>query len=182
MSYPSYEHWFASLSPEEQERTNELVSKLRALGAVRPEDWARSEISEDIPQFARFLILRKIWPDIIDRWRREPGVWIDRLIEIAERNPKERFADAGLALKRMRQSGVSAEDIASVTRMAAYEAVFDVLDTIDTGCDFDSPFEGPDWSLMEVRPDGELTGRLVGGLHEDILSMDPSRREGSPEG
>ena len=64
--------------------------------------------------------------------------------------------------------------------MVAYETAFGVLDLIDTGYDPDAPFDGPGWSLMEVNADGELSGRRVGGLHEDFLSMDPSGREGCP--
>ncbi len=178
MSYPTYEEWFASLSQDEQAAANALVSKLRALGANEPELWVRSEMSEDIPQFARFLVLRHIWPALIDSWGREPDRWIGQAIEMAERNPKGHFADAGLALKRMRACGVSAEDIASVARMASYETAFGVLDLIDTP---DAPSDAPAWRLMEADRDGKLTGRHVAGLHEDILTMDPSGREGRPE-
>ena len=181
MSIQSYEKWFASLPAGDQERAEKLLSKLSALNAPRPEEWVHSEISEDIPQFARFLVLRKIWPDLIDSWSRAPDSWIGNLIEKAGGDPSGSFADAGFALKRMVQSGVPAEDIASVARMAAYETAFGILETIDAGCDFGAPFEGPDWTLMEVSPNGELTGRQIGGLHEDILSMDPAGREGRPQ-
>jgi hypothetical protein len=31
---------------------------------------------------------------------------------------------------------------------------------------------------METTPMGELTGRSLQGLHEDLLSMDPSGQDG----
>jgi hypothetical protein len=35
--------------------------RLQSLGCPEAEGWARSEISEEIPQTARFLILRHLW-------------------------------------------------------------------------------------------------------------------------
>jgi hypothetical protein len=178
--YPTYDEWFATLSTDQQSKANELVSTLRALGADCPEDWARSEVSEDIPQLARFLVLRRIWPDLIDSWRREPDRWIRQSVEAAGRNPKGHFADAGAALRRMTESGVSTADIASVARMVAYETAFGVVDIIDEGHEPDAPSTAPRWALMEFGADGRMTGRDVCSLHEDILSMDPSGREGQP--
>jgi hypothetical protein len=43
-----------------------LTRRMAALGATRPESWARSGISEDFPQQARYLLLRPIWER---RWR-----------------------------------------------------------------------------------------------------------------
>jgi len=49
--------------------------------------------------------------------------------------------------------------------------------------DVDSPPEAPGWMLVEIKTaeDGEYesTGRHIGGLHESLLSADPSGREGS---
>jgi hypothetical protein len=43
-----------------------LTRRMAAPGATRPESWARSEISENFPQQARYLVLRRIWKR---RWR-----------------------------------------------------------------------------------------------------------------
>jgi len=179
MSYPTYEEWFASLSQEDRAKTGELISKLRDLGADRPELWARAEVSaEASPQLVRFLILRKFWPLLIDGWSRDPDSWMGRMIEAAERNPKGHFADAGLAMKRMKACGVSVADIVSVLRMASFEAAFGVLDLFDEGCDLDAPPDFPTWCIMEADPDGNLTGRHITSLHESLLTMDPSGRDG----
>ena len=42
----------------------ELTEIFRKLGAEDPEDWARSQIREGIPQLARFLFLREAWRSI----------------------------------------------------------------------------------------------------------------------
>jgi len=181
MNNPTYDRWFATLSAAQQAKASELVSIFRALNADDPESWAQSEISEDIPQLARFLALRRIWPEYIDSWTREPDRWVTQSVNGAGNDPQGDFADAGAALKRMTERGVSPADIAAVARMVAYETVFAVLDHIDEGYDPDAPEDAPGWLLMETRADGRTTGRHVRGLHESILTMDPSARDGQPE-
>jgi hypothetical protein len=46
-----------------------LTRRMAALGATRPESWARSEISENFPQQARYLVLRRIWEKALASWR-----------------------------------------------------------------------------------------------------------------
>ena len=41
-------------------------------------------------------------------------------------------------------------------------------------------YDGVDVALIETDGEGNLTDRQVGGLHESLLSMDPSGREGKP--
>ncbi len=176
--------WLASLDQETRLRAERMIEVMRTLGADDPEGWVGSEIRGNIPQLARFLVLRRLWPEVIDRYRNHPS-WIDDQILQSEADPTGYFADAGLALRRMRAAGVSEKDIASVARMVAYEAVFGVLDVIDEG--YDPELEEahptwalPGWELVEVPADERQTRRHVGGLHESILSMDPSGREGRP--
>jgi hypothetical protein len=177
MNNPEYDRWFATLSAAQQAKANELLSRFRALNADDPESWVQSEISEDIPQLARFLVLRRIWPEYIDSWTRDPVRWVTQSVSGAGEDPQ----DAGAALKRMMERGVSPADIASVARMVAYETVFAVLDHIDEGYDPDAPEDAPGWLLMETRTDGRTTGRHLRGLHESIFEMDPSGRDGQPE-
>lgn len=35
------------------------------------------------------------------------------------------------------------------------------------------------WSVMESGEDGRRTGRPLSGLHEDLLTMEPSGRDGA---
>ena len=58
--------------------------------------------------------------------------------------------------------------------------MFAVLSILDEGYDPDAPEDAPGWRLLEGEAESDqLTGRDVGGLHEDTLTLDPSRREGS---
>ena len=180
MAYPTYEEWFASLSSEKRQKTTDLVAQFRAAGCDDPEGWARSEVSENFAQFARFLVLQSLWWGQIDSWQRDQDRWISRTIDDAKRDPKGFFSDAGIALAHMKERGVLASDIAALARMVAYSTVFGTLNRIDEGQPLRIPPGSPGWCLMEVDADGRPTDRQVGGLHESILSMDPSGREGRP--
>jgi len=78
----------------------------------------------------------------------------------------------------MIDAGVSFEDIGAFARMVAYESVFNVLERIDTGYDHEVDEPAPHWELVELDEQCVPTGRSLGGLHEDILCLDPSGRDG----
>jgi hypothetical protein len=169
------ESWLASLNSTQRKKVEEMISCMTAWGAPDAEEWVRSEIEEDIPQMARFLVLRTLWREI-DSWRDSSSKWQSHIVSMAEENPSGFFADAGHAIKRMQEAGVAVEDIGSVARFVAFESIFSVLDRIDEGSDPEID-DGPGWVLAEVDTNGDGTGRIVGGLHEDILMLDPSGRE-----
>ena len=148
--------------------TSDLWEQFRAAGADDPEGWAMSEVSSNIPQLARFCFLRTLWPQQIDGWRTNTK-WIDHSIHAAERDPKGYFADAGLAMKRLLALGATREELASIARMVAYDTAFGVVHRIDERVDWDYNQEKgyPGWTLMEVVPDHQSTGRSVDALHED---------------
>jgi hypothetical protein len=171
--------WLESLDPATRSRAEKLIKLMGELGAPEPEEWVYSEITEDIPQLARFLVLRHLWRDLIDSLREDTS-WIQAMVEDAENDPAGPFADAGMALKRLMAAGADLKDIGTVARFVAYEAVFGTLTTIDEGYDPELDEDGPGWALVELDAEGNPTGRSVGGLHESLLSLDPSGREGRP--
>src|ERR671916_792874 len=135
------EHWLDSLDSETRAKARKMIARMEELGAEEPEAWAESEITEDIAQMARFLILRRLWSDL-DAWRNGPSTWVEREIAEAEKKPEGSFSEAGRALKRMVDAGVALEDIGNVAQMVAYEATFNALNLID-GCG-DPDEEGED--------------------------------------
>jgi hypothetical protein len=140
----------------------DLVRRMRDLGAPEPESWARSELAQDFAQQARFLFLRPIWPEAIDCWGTVDNI---------------RKCPAGA---RLLDAGASPVDLATMLRAVAYQTAFFMLDRTDAGGDLDAPEDAPGWVLMETRDaGGEPTGRHLAGLHESILWLDPSGREGS---
>jgi hypothetical protein len=145
-------------------RSYDLVERMRELGADDPEGWARSELEEDLPQEARWLVARRVWLDCINSWTADTVALIP-------------------AVQRAVDAGAAPSDVAQAMRVAAYEAAFGVLSLIDEGYDPGAPEDAPGWALVEVRFDGreesELSGRILDGLHEDVLGADPSGREGA---
>ncbi len=121
---------------------------------------------ENIPQEARALVLRTLWPQVIDNYL-----------------PRRHGMAEVPAAQRLLAAGADPQDLSTAMRAAAYAAVFSLLYRIDSMGDENSPPEAPGWMLVEVRQndDGEYesTGRHIGGLHESILSADPSGRDGS---
>jgi hypothetical protein len=142
----------------------DLSARMRELGAPDPEEWAESERREGIAQEARWLFLQAVWPEFIDRHTPETVLSYP-------------------SARRAVEAGASAEDVAQAMRAAACEAVLGVLFRVFEGCDLDAPADAPGWKLMEVRFDdedqGHLTGRDVVALHEDVMSLDPSGRDGA---
>jgi hypothetical protein len=140
---------------------DELTRRMTELGAPDPSGWARSEIEEDVPQQARYLFLRSIWPEIIDRYASEAY-----MREIP-------------AAVRLLETGASPPDLSTALRAAAYAAAFDVINRVDDGYDHSAPGGAPGWNLIEVDADYRPTRRDIRALHEDLLALDPSGREGS---
>ena len=140
---------------------DELTRRMTELGASDPAGWAHSEITQGIPQQARFLFLRSMWPDLIDPYRDEEAI---------RRIP---------AVARLLDAGASLIDVVTALRAVAYETACGVVERIDEGRDVDAPDDSPGWALVETDESSNLTGREIGGLHESLLSLDPSGNEGS---
>jgi hypothetical protein len=146
--------WLRQMPADDQQRAQKIVTALQELGCDEPRAWARTEISENIPQLARYRFLRSLWPEMIDSWR--SGI------------------DNIPAARRAIGSGADPHDVAQLARAVAYATVFAMLDHLAD----DEPDEGmPTWVLTEVDPAGYLTGRHFDALDEDLLSLDPSRHD-----
>lgn len=155
-----------SLPEDGQRQLAELAGRLRLAGAADPRSWALSEVSEDIAQLTRFLFLRGVW-------RRMHSCADDALAtELA---------------RKLRQDGAGEEDLRGLVQLALGRLAFDLLYLLDEpdGTAWDSPPERDvadddrRWHLAEVEPDGRLTGRQVGGLHESWGDTDPAGNEGA---
>lgn len=143
------------MNPKEQDFAR-LVAALQVMGCSDPEAWAQSEIDENIAQVARYRFLHQLWPRLIDGWS-------NGLNNIP-------------AARRALADGAKEQDLALLVRAVAYETVFDMLYYLD-----DDSLDAaglPDWALMELDETGTPTGRLVEGLYESLLTLDPSGRDG----
>ena len=153
----------------------------RAFGAHDPESWARSQVEEDIPQYARFVFLRQAWQSVVGDG---DTYWIDPQIEMAGQHPRGPGAGIGPALKRMLAAGVSREDITEVVRVMQWRALAGLAYQLgDPGVVEYPSGEMPrvNWTLFEVDEDGQPLNP-IDGLHESVLDTDPTGREMRPKG
>jgi hypothetical protein len=162
--------WLDNLDSEKRAIAQKMIEQMKELGgATNPELWVRSEIEENIPQMARFLILRKLWKEI-DSWRDDVAFWVERNINEAEKRPQHPLAKAGFSLKKVKDLGVSLDDLGNIAEMVAFESIFYAVSTIDEGYESDEDNESlPCWHLIETNANDEPTGRFIDGLHESLL-------------
>jgi hypothetical protein len=166
--------------PNKQE-IQEWTKHFQALGARHPENWARSQVEEGIPQYARFVFLREMWRNVINDGDTS---WIDPQIEQAESRPRDPGAGIGPALKRMLEAGASREDISEVVRVMQWSVLARIAYQLDDPGVVEYPSkEMPqvNWGLFEVDEDGEPL-HPIDGLHESVLDIDPTGREMRPKG
>ncbi|MGY1584759.1 hypothetical protein [Streptomyces sp. MN13] len=157
----AWQEWLNSLDVPRKAAAELLRAQFSALGVSDPFDLIKSQVMEDVPQLARFVLLRSLWHGAIDGWT-EPGA--------LEQLP---------ATQHLLAAGADREDLVRLVRAAAFEAVFTTLDELDAGGDVNVSGVEAGWVVMESGEDGCPTGRALSGLHEDLLTMDPSGRDGA---
>jgi hypothetical protein len=156
---------------------SELAEIFRKLGATSPEEWARSQLNEEIPQVIRYLFLKQAWERIIVEGKSD---WIDNAIARAEKYPNEPYAGLGSALARARAAGVANDDLIEIGRCLQAQTLFSISYLLD-GPDYSiEELEDIGWGLFETDQEGCPVGRSIGGLHESVLENDPSGREMRP--
>jgi hypothetical protein len=169
--YPTYAEWFDGLSDADKNRTNELMAQFKAANSSGPEERVRSEISENIPQLALYLLLRDVWVHINDVVN-EADMWLGDVLLPSTSPDLPLFTDATRAMEKMQEAGVSQADIVAIARLAAYNAAAGIVGSIDRGHAFESGDGAPGWKLMETNTEGNVTGRNLAGLYEDLLDED----------
>ena len=170
----------ARRKPKPQE-LRQLTEHFRTMGAFDPESWAKSQLEEGIPQYARLVFLRQAWKSIVAE---DDTSWIDPLIQEAERRPRDPGAGAGPALMRMLAAGASREDIAQVVRVMQWQVLAGLAYQLADPGVVEYPSEElpqVSWTLFEVDEEGEPL-HPIDGLHESVLDTDPSGREMRPKG
>jgi hypothetical protein len=156
-----------------------LTEYFKALGADDPNSWAESEVNEGIPQYARFVFVKAAWKAVIEK---DNFHWMDNLIRQSERNPNDPCSAAGAVLKRMLAAGVSKEDMTDLVRAMQYDVLFSLCYLLSDTSVADYPTDSlprVNWALMQLNEEGEPIG-VIGGLHEYVLSLDPTGREMGP--
>ena len=133
-----------------------LVERLIAAGATHPMQWAFSEVSENKPQFARFLILKKL-TDIASDTATNIALAMDADDEV-EDDFSELLATVGEA------------KLNKFIKAYGQGLISNVIGLLDEGNTY-TERDGTSWMLMETESSGKLTGRIIEGLHEDFLEF-----------
>ncbi|MGD9648460.1 MAG: hypothetical protein AB7U73_22305 [Pirellulales bacterium] len=151
-----------------------LTEVFRQHGALDPEAWARSQLEEGIPQLAIFSFAKALWEGVESE---NDTKWIDREIEWAKSRPGDPCAQSGPALAEMLAKEVSRQSIADLVRAMQYSTLFHACSLLDGALVVDTPVAN--WTLHQVDDDGKPVA-IIQGLHEVLLSLDPTGREMRP--
>ncbi len=126
------------------------------------------------------LFLRGAWKSIPSE---DDVSWVERVA--AFEATSQPLGDYGPIVKEMLNKGVSAYSIARFAKIVGYETVFGLCYHLE---DPNASYEGfPEkddeiaWGLFQIDPESDEPTEPIRGLHETILSMDPSGREMRPK-
>ena len=106
---------------------------------------------------SRNEFLEHLWANRINSYMQED--WIDKEIAMSQRQPNAPFADIGPVLTRLMQLGATRRELSLIARVGEYNGIFDAFFALE--------------GFPEVSKD-------VRGIHEELLSSDPSGLEGRP--
>ena len=145
------------LTKEQEIQLNDLVNRLSKAGAKNPLQWARSEVREGIPQFGRFLVLKRLFEIIkspetnIALASDFDGEIDDKFEEISKTIGKEKLIDFLTSFSK----GLASSFI-------------ELLDEGNENADEDKV----NWVLLKTDDKGEHTEQIIQGLHEDFLEFE----------
>jgi hypothetical protein len=148
----------------------ELTALFMRLGARNPAEWARSQVSEGIPQLARFLFLRQAWNLVVGESDRS---WIKAE---ASRDSTDPGGGIGPALKRLLAQGATEEDLTTIVRVMQWLLLSKLCCLLDDPGDLEDEVKAIAWRLFQVNTNDEPAVALA-GLHESVLETDPTGRE-----
>jgi hypothetical protein len=167
-----FQDWLARLTPHRREKAEVLLAIFQALGAQEGEMWVHSEISENIPQLSRFLLLRSIWKDAVHYWLK-PGALESELKSLDWIDQYEPLDGIQAAAQALFDSGVDRDLLAKFAAFIAAMAANSVVSVLDGYDDF--PLNAPGFVIHEHDGNGEPTDFNIDGLHESFFDPDVSR-------
>jgi hypothetical protein len=152
-----------------RERALAIFKQLEAKDA----EHLAGEQAEGEPALARYLFLRAAASCV---WEEDDDAWPERY------DPAYPIA---AAVERVLARGVDPRDLTDIVHDAQWDVLFNVMCLLeDSAHGIEDLQEGIDenveWRLAEVDEDEHPTGRILGGLHEDIGAFDPAGRGGDP--
>lgn len=138
-------------------RFKDLYEQLKAAGATNPKSWVNSELQENIPQLARFLVLKgltDIYHDVEGNIS-EMDIYSDEITEVYQK----------LA------SQIDNQELKELLHLYGKSIIGKVIDMLDQSYLY-GVNDKVGWSLMELDDKGTATDRLIQGLHEDFIEFE----------
>jgi hypothetical protein len=151
----------------------ELTQLFRKLGASDPQGWARSQISEGIPQLPRYLFLRQAWKKIV-----KPGEH-DWMSEMRPKDSNAPGGELGPAIDRILAAGVRADDLTTVVRVMQWRLLSRLSVLIEDPGVLEDEVADIWWQLFRVDENNNPI-EPISGLIESVLETDPTGREMRP--
>jgi hypothetical protein len=151
------------------------------MGAHDPEAWAKSQLDEGIPQYARLVFLREAWKNVVSE---SDTTWIEGIIESSNQAPRGPGAGAGPVLSKMLASGISRSDLTELVRVMQWHVLAGLMYQLSDPTVVEYPSEDlprVSWRLFEVDEDDKPL-HSIDALHESVLDTEPSGREMRPAG
>ncbi|HCV95922.1 MAG TPA: hypothetical protein DGV23_04085 [Stenotrophomonas sp.] len=139
------------------DRRAQLTGAMHAAGCLDPRDWVGSELAEDIPEFARFLLLREVY----------------QLTDAVQDTLADAVYDQPALQDTLKALHEAVAPAALEALLLAYGRALGNgwVMALDHGPAGQGP-DWPGWQLMETDAEGAPSGRLVQGLHEDYLDFE----------
>lgn len=155
---------------------NQLVSCFKKLGEAEPEEVAASQIEEGIPHLHRLLFLKKAWERVVSE---DDTNWPERTAAFDDATSMAPFAGISHALTSMLEKGVASDEIIDLVRGVQAQLLFDLCYLLEDPNEDDEELEDVIWGLFSL--DGDFQPKQpINGLHEDLLTTDPTGREMRP--
>ncbi len=150
-----YRNRIKELDKNQKDKLENLLQKMNNSGAKRALGWALSEVTENIPQFGRFLFLKGLYNiinDVQDNMAFADDIDEDYEDDIFEVSEKLKKSIGEAALNNF---------LKSYTKGVMWQ----ITNLIDEG-NYNRNGE-PGWCLKESKKDN-TTNRFINGLHESF--------------
>jgi hypothetical protein len=151
----------------------QLGELFRKLGARHPEASAHSQLTEGIPQLARYLFLRQAWRQVVSPSDRS---W---MTEMRTRDPNDPGGEFGPAIDRLLAAGARPEDLTTVVRIMQWWLLGSICVLLDDPGDLEDEVGNIWWRLFLMDENNEPS-LPIPGLIESVLETDPTGREMRP--
>ncbi len=157
-------------------KLEEVTEIFRSYGADEPEELARSELEEGIPQLAILSFATAMWSCVVDE---DDDHWIDQEIERTKDCLNDPCAQIGPRVQEMLSRGVSRRAIVDLVRVIQFGALAHAASLIDGSRVEEVPIQG--WKLYQTDEEGHPVV-AIRGLREALMRLDPTGREMRPRG